>query len=108
MTKENIMKFLEATIGSRTLADKLSALAGEHGYQFTAEELQSLTADTPADKILRGDRCSCRGNLYAEESDMTVEQTLLSDEDTANASGGTGIFDFGRKPVQPPKNPNEK
>lgn len=54
MAKENIMKFLEAAIGSRTLAEKLSALAGEHGYQFTAEELQSLAADTPADKIFRG------------------------------------------------------
>lgn len=53
MAKENIMKFLEAAIGNRTLADKLSALAGEHGYQFTAEELQSLAAATPADKIFR-------------------------------------------------------
>lgn len=95
MAKENIMKFLEAAIGSRTLAEKLSALAGEHGYQFTAEELQSLAADTPADKIFRGgNRCSYKGNSYAEESDRTAEQTILSDEETANISGGIGPFDW--------------
>lgn len=97
MAKENIMKFLEAAIGNRTLADKLSALAGEHGYQFTAEELQSLAAATPADKIFRnggGNKCSCKGNSYAEESDRTAEQTILSDEETANISGGVNPLDW--------------
>ena len=61
MAKENITKFFDAAMTDKALAEKLAALAVEHGYDFTADELLKLGAARP-----------------------------LSDEDLENTVGGIG------------------
>ena len=47
MAKENIGKFFDTAMTDRALAEKLSALAVENGFDFTAEELLELGAQQP-------------------------------------------------------------
>ena len=47
MAKENISKFFNTAMTEKTLAEKLTALAGESGFAFTAEELLELGAARP-------------------------------------------------------------
>ena len=47
MEKENIAKFFDKAITDRALAEKLAALAGENGFDFTAEDLLKLGAARP-------------------------------------------------------------
>ena len=47
MAKENITKFLEAAMTDKTFAEKVASLAGESGYDVTAEELLKLGTQRP-------------------------------------------------------------
>lgn len=49
MAKENIARFIKATMTDKALAAKVAALATEHGYGFTATELLAAgdKADSP-------------------------------------------------------------
>ena len=47
MAKENIGQFFDTAMTDKTLADKLSALARESGYDFTEGELLELGAARP-------------------------------------------------------------
>lgn len=51
MAKENITKFFDAAMTDKVLAEKLAALAAEHGYGFTAADLPGTgdKADSPTD-----------------------------------------------------------
>lgn len=47
MEKENIARFLDASMTDKALAAKLAALAAEYGYDFTAEELLEFGSARP-------------------------------------------------------------
>ena len=47
MPKENITKFIDATLTDQVLAGKVAALAAASGYSFTAAELLALGAARP-------------------------------------------------------------
>lgn len=47
MAGESILKFMEAAVTDEALAEKLSALAAEYGYDFTAEELMEFGSVRP-------------------------------------------------------------
>lgn len=49
MAKENIARFIEAMVIDKPLAEKVTALAAEHGYNFTVEEL--LASGNTADSV---------------------------------------------------------
>ena len=65
MAKENITKFFDAAMTDKVLAENVSALAAEHGYGFTAEELLEFGVARP-----------------------------LSDEETQMAAGGAGPIQY--------------
>lgn len=47
MAKENIARFFDAAVTDKALAEKLAALAGENGFDFTAEELLEAGIQRP-------------------------------------------------------------
>ena len=47
MAKENITKFIDAAMSDKALTEKVAALAAEHGYDFTAEELLKYGSARP-------------------------------------------------------------
>lgn len=47
MKNENILRFFEEVMTDRTLAEKLTSLAGENGYEFAVEELLELGEVSP-------------------------------------------------------------
>lgn len=44
MAKENIRRFIDVAMTDKSLAEKVAALATEHGFDFTAAELLELGA----------------------------------------------------------------
>lgn len=47
MAKENIIKFFDAAMADKSLAEKVATLAMKNGYDFTVEELLKLEVDCP-------------------------------------------------------------
>lgn len=47
MAKENIARFIDATMIDKALAEKFTALAAEYDYDFTVEELLGFGAVRP-------------------------------------------------------------
>lgn len=44
MAKENIRRFIDVAMTDKSLAEKVAALATEHGFNFTAAHLLELGA----------------------------------------------------------------
>ena len=53
MANENITQFFDAAMTDKTLAENISALAAENGYNFTAAELLELVKPGPSSTTTR-------------------------------------------------------
>ena len=67
MAKENINKFFSEAMTEKSLAEKLAALAGKNGFDFTVEELLELGAARP---LSDGEAAAAAGGRRLVDGDL--------------------------------------